>query len=202
MPRVSRRGAAAVALALLPAPALAHSFPLDAPASYLFVLGTSVAWSDPAILLMLVPLAIGCGLWGRSGLLRILPYLLAGGLGGALIVLPPGPGFTRECVAAGLVLAVLVALLPPPPGHYMRIGAVAVGALVMLQSLEGHGTADLPWAILAGLVAAPLAILAAGTALVLLVSWALPYGWVRIGWRVAASWTAAVAAMYGAFLLR
>jgi hypothetical protein len=84
-------------------------------------------------------------------------------------------------------------------GAYGAAGLVGMGALAMMTAFEGHGLFELPVFTHLGLLfGANLA-----TALAAGVSNLMPRrveaGWMRIGWRVAASWIGAILMLTLAF---
>ena len=195
-----RRLAAALTLAALPGAADAHAFTSGANLYAQFVEGAGVVLATPAILLALVPLGLLIGLNGRAGMAGAWPGMLAGLVLGWIVAPSVGPGVVPAAVGVGAVLGVFGALVPdlraPVPAALAALAvAVAVGV-----ALEGHARFELPVLILAGI--------AFGVHLVVVLPAALVSGsaerwhraWLRVGWRVAASWAGAIGLIYGAFL--
>lgn len=192
----------ALSLAFCPGQVQAHAFQAGSGIYDQFVEGTAVALSAPEIVLCLLPLGLFVGTWKRDGMVVIWPYLLAGQAAGLFLAVAAPPTAPAYALGLGAVTATLAALRPGPPVPAPQIFAVLTGLLASIASFEGHGLFELPAGIHAGLLfGANLAVAAmAGLAAATLERW--PFHWLRIGWRVAASWLAAVALMVLAFEMR
>ncbi len=200
-----RRGTAPLAvliLALLPDRGAAHAFQAGSDLYDQFIEGTAVALSSPPIILCLLPLGLLAGTWRRDGMLAVWPWLLAGQAAGIAVAAISPPSIGAAALALGAVTATLAALRPGPPVPAPQLFAGLTGLLSAAASFEGHGLFQLGAGIHAGLLfGANLAVAAmAGLAAATLERW--PHAWLRIGWRVASSWLAAVALMVLAFELR
>ena len=197
--RLSLLGAAAV----LPAGrAHAHAFQSGADSYAQFLEGAGVVLRYPETLLPVLALGILLSLWDREGMVRAWPAFLAGQLGGLALAAVVGAWIASVNLAAGLVVATLGALLP----RHVRAEALAagliIGLLVIAASLEGHGFLELPLFIHLGILfAANLAVACtAGAARFAMEQ--IEAAWMHILWRVAASWLAAILALFLAFTLR
>ena len=185
-----------------PRSAAAHAFSADNEAYGQFVEGFVVPFVSPAILLPLLALGLLIGVWRKGGMLAAWPYFLTGQVAGIGLAPFAGANAAIASLAAGIAVAVLAALVRPVPEPIVPPVAAAMGALATMTSLEGHGLFELSvfihLGILAGviLIVVDTAALAAGT----LNIW--PRNWVRIGWRIAGSWLAAITTLFLAFLLR
>ena len=178
----------------------AHAFTSGANLYAQFVEGASVPLVTPAILLALVPLGLLIGLTGRVGMARAWPGVLAGLMLGWGVAPWAGPGVVLAAVGVGAVLGALGALLPEqgPPVPALLAGlAVTVATAV---ALEGHARFELPGLILAGVAFGVHLVVVLPAALVSGTAGRWPQAWVRIGWRVLASWAGAVGLIYAAFL--
>ncbi|MBY6201639.1 hypothetical protein KUV65_09720 [Maritalea mobilis] len=195
---MKRIGIAATAL-IGAGPAAAHSFDTGADAYNQVVEGTGVVLTDPGLLIPILALGILLSLWDAEGLPRAWPFYLLGQIAGVIVASVVGPWITTVFIALGIVIAALAALLPRPT-KTLAIGLAAltgVGALAV--GLEGHGLFELSVFIHLGLIlGVNIAVaLPAGAARVALDKVAAP--WMRIGWRVAASWLGAILVLYLAF---
>lgn len=188
--------------ALRPDRGAAHAFQSGAGVYDQFVEGVGVALSAPAVILCLLPLGLLAGLWRRDGMPVIWPWFLAGQAVGLFAAAVVPPSIAAAALGVGVATAVLAALRPDPPAPAPQVLAAITGLLATAVSFEGHGLFELPLGIHAGLLlGANLAVAAAaGLAAATLDRW--PRHWLRIGWRVAASWLAAIALMVLAFELR
>lgn len=199
----SARGALAVALALLPRAARAHSFAsgLD-PLGYL-VEGALAVWAAPWLMLPVAVVGIALGLAGAPVIRTALAAFLAGALVGLAAsafvgvwaqVVPP--------LAVGLVVAVLAALVPSErTGPALPGLAALAGATVAADVLEGFFFLDVPATLLAGIAgAATLAVAAIALGVVGTRRW-VARPWITILWRIVASWGAAIQVLYLAFIL-
>jgi hypothetical protein len=196
------RALCAALLALSPGAALAHAFSAGADGYGQFTEGAGVALNTPAILICLVPLGLLWGLGGRARVLAAWPWLLAGLVAGGLAAPSIGEGVVLAAVGLGAVLSILAALAPQADSLAIRALSALAGATAAAVALEGHPWGDLPLLILLGValglhlaVLAPAALASASQE-----RWGRP--WIQLGWRVAASWAAATAIIYGAFLWR
>ena len=183
---------AALAASLLAGPAQAHSFASDGGFYARFVEGTQVVLAYPATLLPLLALGVLTTLWHRDGLLRAWPALIAGQVAGIGLGSVAAGWILPALMGIGAAVAILAALAPYHTATEVRIAAAVTGALAIGASLEGHGLFELPLSIHLGIFfAANLAVaVAAGLPRVTLDRWDAP--WLRILWRVVASWIAAI----------
>jgi len=181
--------------------AKAHAFDVGADGYAQFVEGAAVALEDPAVLTACLAVGLAAGVWRADGWPKAWPFFAAGLVGGALVA-PVAPVWTVAlCTGFAALLGALTALLAQRSGTFVPPAATVGGALAMAVSLEGHASGTLGWPILAGVLLTPnlIAAATAGLAMVSLRRWPRP--WMVIGWRIAASWLAAIAAMYLAFLV-
>ena len=187
-------------LALLPDLAAAHAFSSGADQYAQFVEGTGVPLGAPAILLVALPLGVLIGLAGRDGMPLAWPGLLAGLVAGWLAGPLIGPEIALAATGVGAVLGTLGAVAPAQPRPALLALSALAGALAMLVAIEGHGRWELPVLIPLGIVLGVHLVVVLPAAVVsgALACWPAP--WMRIGWRVLASWIAAAAVIYLAFL--
>jgi hypothetical protein len=113
--------------------------------------------------------------------------------------LPVGPGVATAFIGLGVATAAIAALAPSIPGAVALVLAGITGLGALGVALEGHGLFELPLLTHVGLIFGTnlAAALAAG-----LSQYALDRvqaDWVRIGWRVVASWIGAILVLYFAF---
>ncbi|WP_148234735.1 hypothetical protein [Pseudooceanicola batsensis] len=185
-----------------PGPAWAHSFRSGADGYQQFLEGAWVIVGYPGILLPLVALGLLLGLWDREGMVRAWPALIVGlVLGvplGAVAPVAVATGF----VAFGVFVAALTALLARHSRYEAFALAGIAGAMAMATALEGHGLFQLPVMIHLGLFLTANLAVAASAGLVRVSTDHVPAQWMRILWRIAASWIAAVLILYLAYLSR
>lgn len=192
-----RRGLAALAI-LLPVGAHAHAFDTGAGAFAQVVEGAGVPLRDPALLLALLPLGLTLGIWRTDGLPRIWPALVAGLVAGAAAAPLAGIGIAFAAILTGLAVALLGVLARDWPVWLMAAAAAGVGLVAGMTALEGHAFGGLPVAIYAGVLGGALLVVAVPSGLVSFTRTEFPAWWITLGWRIAASWTGAVALMLAA----
>lgn len=190
---------AALAAVCLAGPARAHSFLPEGGFYDRFIEGNVVILAYPATLLPLVALGLLASLWDLEGLLRTWPSLIIGQLVGIGLAAAMGPSVLLALLAAGALVAMLAALLPSHSATEVRLAAAATGMLVVAVSLEGHGLFELPLAIHLGILFATNLSVAFAAAIPRLTLERSNAAWLRIVWRVAASWIAAILVLYLAY---
>jgi len=197
-----RRAAVAAALALLPQDASAHAFSSGRDLYAQFIEGAGVPLVTPAIILALLPLGLLAGLWRRDGMVQVWPWFIAGLLAGGLAAPLAGPDVVVAAMGVGVVCAVLAALGPDLPRLTVAALAALAGGLAAAVAREGHGFGELPLLIYAGIFlgAHLVTVVPAAAVSATLDRW--PAAWLRIGWRVVASWSGAIGLMLLAFQLR
>lgn len=177
----------------------AHAFDAGADAYGQFVEGAAVMLIYPGILLPLLALGVLLSLWREDGLPTVWPVFLAGQVTGVFAAALAGPGVALVFMGLGIVTAALAALWPGVPTA-LALGLAALsGVLAMTTAFEGHGLFELPVFTHLGLLfGANLATaLAAGLSTLALTR--IEAGWMRIGWRVVASWIGAILMLTLAF---
>ncbi|MFN3145103.1 MAG: hypothetical protein ACE368_07460 [Paracoccaceae bacterium] len=189
-------GAALVALA---APAHAHAFRTGADAYAQFLEGTGVPLGDPAILLGLLPLGVLLGLWRMDGMPAVWPGFIAGLMLGLGLAPALPEGITLVPLAIGLIAAILGAAALNYPRLPLTLFAGLTGAAAGATALSGHGWGELPPTIHAGVFLGTHLAVVLPAALVVTTRQAIDAGWLRLGWRITASWLGAMAMMFGAF---
>ncbi|NKX44937.1 hypothetical protein [Roseicyclus persicicus] len=198
-----RRGLALVAAAACAAGrAEAHAFQGGAGAYEQVIEGAAVILGYPGLLLPLLALGIAVSLWDSEGLPRVWPGALAGQVAGILAAPLAGVWIAPAVMALGVGVAALAALWPDSRRDVIAALAVATGLGVMMSALEGHGLFELPLFIHLGLVFAANLVLAAGAGAAALTLERVAAPWMRIGWRVVASWIGAILLLVLAFTLR
>lgn len=180
-------------------PASAHAFDAGADAYGQFVEGAAVVLTFPSILLPLLALGLLLSLWDENGLPRVWPVFLFGQGVGVLLAAVSGPGVGLFVLGLGIVTATLAALLPRIPKvlAILLAGLGGVGALA--ASLEGHGLFELPVFTHLGLLFGANLATALAAGLCRLALQRIDAHWMRIGWRVAASWIGAILLLTLAF---
>lgn len=181
------------------APAQAHTFLPEGGFYDRFVEGTLVVLAYPATLLPLMALGILVTLWHLEGFLRAWPALIAGqvvGIGAAAL---SGTSIIPTLMAAGVIVASLAALLNTHRAALAQGAAGLIGLLAVAVSLEGHGFFELPLAIHLGILFAANLVVACSATLCRAALEQVTALWMRIVWRVAASWIAAILMLYFAF---
>ena len=192
---------AALAIIGLATPALAHSFLPEGGFYDRFIEGALVVLAYPATLLPLVAAGLLASLWHPDGLLRIWPVMIAGQAVGVGVAALVGTWVLPVMMGAGVTVATLAALLPSHSALIVYVAAAITGLLALAVSLEGHGLFELPLAIHLGIFVAANVAVALGAGLPGATLEGNDKAWVRIAWRVAASWIAAVLVLYLAFTL-
>ncbi|GHF05569.1 hypothetical protein GCM10016455_28560 [Aliiroseovarius zhejiangensis] len=198
---ISRRNGVALAAIWLAGPAKAHAFLPEGGFYDRFIEGTLVVFAYPATLLPLMALGLLASLWEREGFPRAWPALILGQLVGVGLAAATGPWIVTVLMGAGALVAILAALSPSLSAGEVRLAAGATGALAVAASLEGHGLFELSLAIHLGILFAANLVVAVAAGLPRVVLEWRDDAWLRILWRVAASWIAAVLILFLAFTL-
>lgn len=197
-----RHPAPALLVALVPNAAQAHAFSTGKDTYGAFLEGAGVVLAAPGLILPVVALGLALALWQTEGLLRAwLPFLGPAVIG---IVLAPLAGAWAATlpIAIGLVVAVLAALVPLGRiGPALPVLAALTGGAFALAALEGHGWGEVTMAIRTGVLFAANVALATVAGLVRISLERIPHPATRIGWRIAASWVAAILLLSLAFLI-
>jgi hypothetical protein len=193
-----RRRAAALAAALLPTAAAANAFTPGADPWSQIISGALVPLSDPALLLALLPLGLTLGIWSTDGLPRLWPALAAGLVAGAAAAPLAGLSIAFTAILTGLATALMGAAALAWPFWLMAAVAAATGLVAGMTMLEGHAFGSLPMTLYLGMIGGALLAVAAPFALTATTRRLIPAPWLTIGWRVAASWLAAIALMLAA----
>ena len=195
------RAAVTAALVTSATRAGAHSFGAGTDAFEAFVEGSNAVLFSPYSLLPCLSLGVLLTLWRSDGMVKVWPVLIASHAAGFVLAPLVGVWVIPVLVAVGAATGTLAALLP----RHSRWEAVTLGALVggltMLASLEGHGWLELTLPIYLGIFAAASFAVAAGAGIARVAIDNVPYPWVRIAVRIAASWLAAMQVLLLAFLL-
>jgi hypothetical protein len=190
------------ALLAIPRSAMAHAFSAEAEGYRLFLEGLAVPFVSPAMLLPLLALGLLIGVWRKGGMVAAWPFFLTGQVAGIGLAPWAGAGVAIAILVAGVAAAIVAALVRPVPDPLVPPLAAVMGALATMTGLEGHGFLELSVFIHLGillgviLIVVDTAALTAGT----MITW--PHSWIRIGWRIAGSWLAAITTLFLAFLLR
>jgi hypothetical protein len=193
-----RRAAAGLAAAAGPSAAAAHDFAAFGDPWSQILAGALVPLSDPALLLALVPLGVALGLWREDGLPRLWPALAAGLAAGAAAAPLAGLSTAFAASLAGLATGLMGAAARAWPVWLMAAASVVTGLVAGMTALEGHSLATLPGTIHLGVLMGALVTVAAPFGLVSATRERVPPPWPMIGWRVVASWLAAIALMLAA----
>jgi hypothetical protein len=141
---------------------------------------------------------LALGLWRTDGLPLLWPALAAG-LGAGLLAAPlAGLSIAFAAILTGLATALMGAASLPWPTWLMVAVTASTGLVTAMGAFSGHAPGSIPatgaLGILGGAalaVAVPFVLVAA--------SRDLPRApWLKIGWRIVASWLAATALMLAA----
>ena len=159
--------------------------------------------SAPAVALCLVPLGLLLGSWRVDGLPAVWPALLLGLAAGIACGPLAAPWVPLVALVAGVLCAGATALALLPRGRApLAVATLIVGLLAGMASLEGHAWGEVPVATLAGILFGANLAVALPAALVSASIERWDRAWTRIGWRIASSWSGAIAVLYLAFELR
>lgn len=192
---------AILAAGLWPHRAQAHSFRGGAEYYEQFLQGCAVILAYPATLLPLIALGILLSLWRADGMLRAWPVFAGGQVAGIGVAALVGPWILPVMLGLGAGVATLAALLPRQTRPVVLAAAGLTGAISVAISLEGHGFLELSVFIHAGVLYALNMVTVAVAALARLALDRVEAMWMRILWRIAASWIAAILILYLAFTL-
>lgn len=187
---------------LTPSSAFAHAFSAGADKYAQFLEGSAVAITVPSMMLPLAALGVLLGLWRQDGMVKVWPlYLVTVLIGGGGLAPFVEAWIIPAFIGLGLLVATAAALAPKLPSVVAFLGAGLTGLAGASTALEGHAFLELPFFTYLGIffglnltVAFSAAVVSAS-----LQKWSV--GWLRIAWRVAASWIAAILVLYLAFLI-
>lgn len=194
-----RRLGPAFALAVLAGPVHAHAFDAGADAYGQFAEGAAVMLTFPGIVLPLLALGILLSLWRENGLLSVWPVFLGAQVAGVFLAAMVGPGVAVVLIGLGVGVATAAALLPRVPDALAYGLAALAGVLATLTAFEGHGLFELPVFTHLGLLFGANLATALGAGVPNLAMARVEAAWMRIGWRVAASWIGAILMLMLAF---
>ncbi|MEJ6390391.1 hypothetical protein [Gymnodinialimonas ulvae] len=192
----------ALALAVAPTSAAAHSFESGADLYAQFVEGAGVVVTYPAVFLPLLALGLFLSLWHAEGMVRAWPVFLLGQLAGIAVAPLVGEWILPLMMGTGLIVGALAALLPHPGRIAALFFAGLLGILALALGLEGHALFELPVLIHLGLIFGTNATVALAAGIARLAMDRVPADWMRITLRVAASWIAAMLMLILAFTVR
>lgn len=201
MTLTGQRGAIAIAAIWLAGPALAHGFAPNVPFHIRVFDGIEDVLSNPAALLPLIALGLLIGLWERRVTVNVWAVLIFSQLLGPALAATTADWILPALLGTGVLVAALAALLPTHTAREVQLATAATCALAVAATLDGHGPFDTPFASLLGILIAvnlTVGIAAILPREVMALSSAV---WLRILWRVAASWIAAALILYLAFIL-
>lgn len=190
------------AFAALGGRADAHAFQGGAEPYAQFIEGAGVIVTSPGILLPIVAMGIAISLWDTDGLPRVWPHAIIGQIIGVVLGPLVGVWIAAVFIGLGVVIACLAALWPENRHPVIAAFTGLIGLAAMATALQGHGLFDLSVFIQLGILFAANMILAAGAGAAALALDKVPAPWMRIGWRVVASWIGAILMLFLAFGLR
>ena len=181
--------------------AFAHAFESGADLYAQFTEGVGVILTYPATLLPLMALGIMLSLWTKEGMVRAWPVFLIGQLVGLIAGAFVGEWILSIMLGLGIVVAALAALLPRFAQPLALGLAGAVGLVSLSASLEGHGLFELPFFIYFGILFGTNIAVACTAGLARYAMERYEADWMRIVWRVAESWIAAILMLILAFTI-
>lgn len=180
----------------------AHAFDAGADAYGQVVEGFAVILSYPGLLLPILALGVLLSLWKDDGLPRVWPMFLLAQVAGVLAGAYLGIWVGIAAMAVGCVTAIAAALLPHISVWVAQTLAVATGLAVMASAFEGHGLFELSVFIHFGLLLGANMTVAIAAGLARIALQRFPDPWMRIAWRIVASWICAVLVLVAAFAVR
>jgi len=195
---MKKRKALVLTAAVLPSPAAAHGFAPGANPWSQILAGASVPFAEPAILLALLPLGLALGIWRADGLPRLWTALAAGLAAGVVAAPLAGLSIAFAAILAGLATALMGAAALAWPTWLMGAATAGTGLVVAMTALEGHAPGSLPATVHIGMFMGAGVAVGLPFALVALSRGPGTAPWLLIGWRVLASWLAAIALMLAA----
>lgn len=180
----------------------AHAFEGGADGYAQFVEGAAVILVYPGIVLPILAMGVAISLWETGGLPRVWPHALAGQVAGLFVAPVVGAWIAPSVMALGVVVATLAALWPS--SHRVVVAGLSAltGLGAVSAALQGHGLFELPLMIHLGILFGANLVLAAAAGAASLAMERIGAPWMRIGWRVVASWTGAILLLFLAFALR
>ncbi|MEM7241762.1 MAG: hypothetical protein AAF429_06210 [Pseudomonadota bacterium] len=179
----------------------AHAFESGADQYAQFSEGVSVIFTYPSTILPLMALGILLSLWHAEGMVKAWPVFLAGQVIGLFAAAFVGVWILNVMLAVGVLLGALAALLPKHTQTEAFVLAAFTGVVSLSLSLEGHGLFELPIFIYAGILFGTNIAVACAAGLARYAMERYTADWMRIVWRVAGSWIAAMLMLIFAFNL-
>ncbi len=168
-----------------------------------FLEGTGVVLGYPPALLPLIALGILLGLWRADGMVQGWPYYFGGLIVGIGVAAVSPPWAALSPMGIGIVAAVLTALMITRLSKMVIVVLSAtMGIATTAAGLEGHGFLEISLMIHFGILLAASALIPISASVVRMSLDRFTQPWLVIGWRIAASWLAAIMLLYMAFAAR
>lgn len=182
--------------------ASAHAFKAGAGHYEAFIEGTSVVLFWPPTLAAMLTLGILVSLWRAEGMVAIWPYMIIGQLIGFGL-----SSFNLEGTATlpyflGLLTAIFAIFALTTNKSLIAIIAAFSGLSVIMSALEGHPIGSLSLAIYLGIFVAANLGVAVSAGLVAMSIAKIKSSWAVLGWKIIASWLAAMIILQLAFAFR
>lgn len=197
-----RKWVCAAALLFVPQAASAHSFKAGAGYYESFIEGTTVVLFWPPTLAAIISIGMLISLWRTQGLVDVWLFLIIGHILGFFLSALPLEGVATFTYGIALVTAIFAASGVISNNSTIRVITALSGLVVMSAALEGHPLGSLPVAIYAGLFFAANLGVAISAGIVSITLEKFTANWMKIGWRVVASWIAAIIILQLAFEMR
>jgi len=192
----------AAALFLIPQTAFAHAFMAGTGFYEAFIEGTTVVLFWPPTLAVLISIGILISLWRTQGLVEVWLLFIAGLALGIALSFIPFEGLANYTYGVALVTAIFAAFGVISKKSVIGLITFVSGLFIMSAALEGHPLGSLKIAIYAGLFFAANLGIAMSAGVVSITLEKFSANWVRIAWKVVASWLVAIIILQLAFEMR
>lgn len=195
------RAVALITGALLPQAALAHAFVGGLPFDLAFLTGVLAVVTSPWIVLPLLALAIGPGIWSTDRQRPVwLLFLVGAVLAFALSPLLSGPWADLMPLILGIPIAIHAALFRLTWSRFLTpVLGLLMGFTIIVAGFYGYEYGEVQIATQIGYLAAALALLIVPAEIVRTTRRFFPGQVVPILWRIVSSWVAAICVLYLAF---
>lgn len=156
----------------------------------------------PVILLLLVPLSLMAGTGGMDGSKRALAAFSIGLVVGFPLAASLGVYGAVGGLCFGMLCALQAAASLPLPKAVPALLAAGAGIAATIYNLQGHPLGSLPFAVHLGVFLGPMLAATALTGWIGMILQVASQSWLKILFRILASWSFAANAIYLAFQLK
>ena len=187
---------------LAPDHARSHDFGVGRDGYEDFLFGNLAVLIDTPVVLGMAATGLFVGIWKSDGLPQVWLFYIAGMFGGAVIGLFGIVPLALPAYAAVFLVGLLGAAALDLSLAMVRVIVGLIGMVLANAILSGHSIGEVRPFSYFGIAFALNMGLSFSAALVAISRENLPYGWVLIAWRAAASWLVAISVMAAVLMYR